>query len=169
MNNQTIRMIGELRVIVGFLGERSQLDWWGSNFLGNSSAAFLMHPYPRTTLLAQYHGVCEAALLVHDEYIGVGKSYHLYRLPDSIERDIANSIQDQSLSEKLSLSIKSTESAMTALQTLADSTQENSEGPVSIGTFDDESLASLITTMAAHYFQALSGNYKCFPYMREGA
>jgi hypothetical protein len=167
MNKQLPVLIAELRLLVGFLGEKSQFDWWGSNFLGASSAAFLMHPYPRTTLLAQYHGVCEAALLVHDEYIGVGKNYHLYRLPDSVERDIAKSIQDQDFIEKLSVSIKSKEAAMEALQAMAGSTQDKNEGPVAIGTFSDESLESAIPTVAAHYFQALDGNYKCFPYMRE--
>ena len=159
MDSKTIAIFSELRVLVGFLGEKSQLSWWDSNFLGSSSAAFLMHPYPRTTLLAQYHGVCEAALLVHDEYIGVGKNYHLYRLPDSVERDIAKSIQDQGFIKKLSASIKSKETALEALLAIAESTQDKSEGPVGIGNFSDESLGSSIPIMAAHY--------KCFPYMRE--
>lgn len=160
-------LIAEFRVLIGYLGEKNQHAWWGSNFLGASSAAFLMHPYPRTTLLAQYHGVCEAALLVHDEYIGVGKNYHLYRLPDSVERDIAKSIQDQDFPERVSSLLKSKETAMDALRAIAESTQDKSEGPVSIGTFSDESLMSSIPTMATHYFQALNGKYKCFPYMRE--
>ena len=59
----------------------------GFFFLSSSSKAFLGPIYPNSIDIAQYSGVCQAASIVHDEHIGIGKHYHLYRLPDAIERD----------------------------------------------------------------------------------
>ena len=39
--------------------------------------------FPRTSHVAKYHGVAEAARLVHDESLSVG-SYHLFRLPEEL-------------------------------------------------------------------------------------
>ena len=163
MKNQLIKFIAEFRVLVGYLGEKSQCDWWGSNFLGPQSKIFLSHPYPRTSFLAQYHGVCEAALLVHDEYIGVGKNYHLYRLPDSLEREIAKAAQELDINDKL----KSTDEAFQALEQLVSGVVDKNEGPVNVGTFSDASVEAILKAAASHYLQAFKGGYKSFPYMRE--
>ena len=69
MTKDIYKLIAELKLLIGYLGEKNQFNWWDSNFLGTSSGVFLIHPYPRTTLLAQYHGVSEAALLAHDESV----------------------------------------------------------------------------------------------------
>lgn len=156
MKNQLIKFIAELRVLVGYLGEKSQCDWWGSNFLGPQSKIFLSHPYPRTSFLAQYHGVCEAALLVHDEYIGVGKNYHLYRLPDSLEREIAKAAQELDINDKL----KSTDEAFQALEQLVSGVVDKNEGPVNVGTFSDASLEAILKAAASHYLQAFKGGTK---------
>ncbi|QTR49141.1 BrxE family protein [Candidatus Thiothrix anitrata] len=153
--------------MVGFLGEKNQANWWMSNFINRSSDAFLLPIYPRTTLLAQYHGVCEAALLVHDEHIGVGNTYHLYRLPNSIERVVAESIRDNSGSATLKDKLSDKDAALTALQAFAHTTVEKAEGPVAIGVFQDAALENLLAVSAAHYLQAFRENYQCFPYMRQ--
>ncbi|NQV48955.1 MAG: BrxE family protein [Candidatus Marinimicrobia bacterium] len=97
MENNLIELIVETRFLVGFLGEKEQANWWGSSFLSKSSSAFLTPVFPKTTPTAQYHGICQAAKRVHDEHIGLGRNYHLYRLPDSIERSLANAMNDQDL------------------------------------------------------------------------
>ena len=163
MRRKLTVLAAELRILIGYLGEKSQCDWWGSNFLGPQSKIFLSHPYPRTSFLAQYHGVCEAALLVHDEYIGVGKNYHLYRLPDSLEREIAKAAQELDMCNKL----KSTDEAFQALEQLVSCVVEKNEGPVSVGTFSDASLEAILKAAASHYLQAFKGSYKSFPFMRE--
>lgn len=163
MRRKLTVLAAELRILIGYLGEKSQCDWWGSNFLGPQSKIFLSHPYPRTSFLAQYHGVCEAALLVHDEYIGVGKNYHLYRLPDSLEREIAKAAQELDMSDKL----KSTDEAFQALEQLVSGVVDKNEGPVNVGTFSDASLEGILQVAANHYLQAFKGSYKSFPYMRE--
>lgn len=165
MNNQLIRLIAELKLLVGYLGEKSQHNWWESNFLGTSSGAFLMHTFPRTTLLSQYHGVNEAALLVHDEFVGVGKNYHLFRLPVSIERNVASAIQELAADEKLNNTLKSKESVQQRLAELA-AKAEAQDGPVNIGAFDDTKLEHLMHTSAGLYLSAFQHGKKCFPFMR---
>lgn len=165
MNNQLIRLIAELKLLVGYLGEKPQHNWWESNFLGTSSGAFLMHTFPRTTLLSQYHGVNEAALLVHDEFVGVGKNYHLFRLPVSIERNVASAIQELSENAEFINDLKSKEAAHIRLAELA-TEADAQDGPVNIGAFDDTKLEHLMHTSAGLYLSAFQHGKKCFPFMR---
>ena len=165
MKEDLTTLIAKLRVAVGYLGEKSQHNWWGSNFLGASSAGFLIHPYPRTTFLAQYHGACEAALLVHDEYIGVGGSYHLYKLPDSLERDVVKVIQGTAFRNKLKMVLQSKAGALSLLQELSENTTEKIEGPINLGKFTDAALETTLQPIIGYYLQAFSHSYKCFPYM----
>ena len=79
----------QARLLVGYLGERAQYDWWPTEFYETSSRLFLEPVYSRTFNLAQYHGVLEAARLLHDEHLSVG-SFHLFRLPEEIEQDLHN-------------------------------------------------------------------------------
>lgn len=165
MNKQLIRLIAELKLLVGYLGEKSQHNWWESSFLGASSRAFLMHTFPRTTLLSQYYGVNEAALLVHDEFVGVGKNYHLFRLPVSIERNVYDTIQKLSENEELLNNLKSKEAAQKRLAELAIKA-EAQDGPINIGTFEDANLDHLMSIIAGLYLSAFQQGKKCLPFMR---
>lgn len=157
--------IAKARLIIGYLGEKDQFKWWESSFLSSSSSAFLLHPYPRTTLLAQYNGVCETALLVHDEFIGVGSNYHLYRLPVSIEEYAARLVQEPEFFEELKDSLESRDGAINTLQNMSNSSVETSIGPVKVGIFSDESLESKLELMVSHYIHAYKEGYRCFPFM----
>lgn len=53
MNKQAIE-ITELRVLVGYLGEKGQANWWGSEFFSATAAAFLAPIFNRSLFLAQY-------------------------------------------------------------------------------------------------------------------
>ena len=48
--------------------------------------------FSKTSRLAQYHGVLEAARRLHDEHLSVG-SYHLFRLPEEVEQDLHALVQ----------------------------------------------------------------------------
>jgi len=167
MKNDLAKLIVELRLLVGFLGEKSQNNWWASNFISPSSEAFLSPVFARTTLLSQYHGLCEAALLVHDDHIGIGSNYHLYRLPDSVEHSAAKTLEDGIFKEHLKSHLTSRESALTRLKELCKSGDEKAEGPLVVGDFSDSELENLLKISAAHYLGAFNEEYKCFPYMRE--
>ena len=167
MKNDVVKLIVELRLLVGFLGEKSQNNWWVSNFIGTSSEAFLAPVFSRTTMLARYHGVCEAAMLVHDEHIGVGANYHLYRMPDSAERAAAKALADADFQQQLIAILINSESAQTRLSSLATSDTGKDEGPVVLGSYADSDLQKLLRQAARHYSRAFKEGYKCFPYMRE--
>ena len=87
MNESPLPTLLHLRLLVGFLGERAQYGWWTSSFFGEYSLRSLEFVAPKTALLAQYHGVVEAARRLHDEHLNVG-SYHLFRLPEELEQDL---------------------------------------------------------------------------------
>jgi hypothetical protein len=101
MNNAfRLQEIARLRMIVGFLGEKGQHNWWSSEFFSATAPAFLNPVFGKTTTLAQYHGVKESARRVHDEHIGVGRVFHLFRLPESIEQALFEMLQEPVMTEK---------------------------------------------------------------------
>ncbi len=77
-----------LRVLVGYLGEHHQANWWSSSFLGHSSEAFLAPIFGNAAANARVVGVTEAARRVHDDAIGVGRTFHLFRLPETLEQEL---------------------------------------------------------------------------------
>ncbi|XOV89815.1 MAG: BrxE family protein [Pseudomonadota bacterium] len=167
MKIDSAKIVAELRLLVGYLGETNQKNWWGSNFLSPSSKAFLTPPFPRTVLLAQYHGVCEAACLVHDAFIGVGSNYHLYRLPDGVERAAAAVLQEAKFIQQVEAELTSADAALRRLEECADKEVNQSDGPVNVGVYADAKLGSLIQQCAGHYLHAFSAGAKTFPFMRE--
>lgn len=167
MNDDVVKLVAELRLVVGFLGEKAQSDWWGSNFLGGTSGAFLAPVFSRTTMLARYHGVCEAATIVHDEHIGLGENFHLYRLPDAIERAVAQEVAGLEEKRLLNSVLCSSSAVLDRLKTLADGQEQKVEGPVVLGSYSDVNLDATMRQSAQHYLMAFTQGYKCFPYLRE--
>ena len=86
--------IAELRVLIGYLGEKGQSNWWSSEFFSATAAAFLAPIFNRSLFLAQYQGATAAAAKIHDEAIGVGRIYHLFRLPIGLEQASADALND---------------------------------------------------------------------------
>ena len=87
MNQPHLNNVLAMRCLVGYLGERAQFAWWPTAFYEPSSRLFLEPVFAKTSRLAQYHGVIEAARRLHDEHLSVG-SYHLFRLPEEVEQDL---------------------------------------------------------------------------------
>jgi len=166
MLTKSILNVCETRMLVGYLGEKHQASWWGSSFLSSSSKAFLTHIYPNSIAMAQYSGVCQAASIVHDNHIGIGRHYHLYRLPDSLERSLLKCIQDIEFSESLNQFISTKETAINRLLELGVDSITKTEGPIAIGDYSDDELDVLIKKARAHYIAAIQQDYKTFPYMR---
>jgi len=122
-----------MSLLVGYLGEKSQFNWWPTTFIGLSSNLFLSPVFPRTTLLSQYHGILEAARRIHDERIGVGSVFHLFRLPEVREQELHGILSDDSSSLSME-SFASRDAAFAALQKIADGAISASEGPVKLGS-----------------------------------
>lgn len=166
MQPDSVQDICETRILIGFLGEKQQTSWWGSSFLASSSKVFLGPIYPNSIDVAQYSGVCQAASIVHDEHIGIGKHYHLYRLPDAVERGLFKYIQAHQLLDNISCFLTNRDTAIKRLKELGDTAVEKSEGPVPVGQYADDKLDSLIQISRSHYIKAFEREYRTFPYMR---
>jgi hypothetical protein len=155
-----------LRLAVGLLGERSTPGWWQSSFLSQSASAFLEPIFGSRRLLAQYGGITEAARLVHDERIGVGRVFHLFRLPEAMEQSLAEEI-NQDLFSKIDKDASSDGWAMGVLQELASGESEPREGPVQIGLIASMMNQSGLEDTASRYRQAFQSGVQCFPYFSD--
>lgn len=166
MTIDSIKNICETRMLVGYLGEKQQACWWNSSFLSSSSKAFLAPVFPNSIIVAQYSGVCRAASIIHDEHIGIGRHYHLYRLPDSLERTLLKCIQDNGFSEQMTEALSSQVKAIDRLKELGMSRANKAVGPIAVGDYSDGGLDELIKLSRGHYIDSFQQAYKSFPYMR---
>jgi len=156
---QTIR----LRVAVGCLGELDGSPWWPSSFLGPHAAAFLSPVFGSRTTIAQYQGIVEAACRAHDEKIGVGRVFHLFRLPEATERRISGCLDNQ-VAENLKECFASREWAERVLASLAKGDGNVKPGPFRLGTADVLDAPGGVALIAAAYRSAFRAGIKCYPY-----
>lgn len=161
---QVARTIAELRILVGYLGELEP-SWWPSQFFSPSAAAFLAPVFTRTLLTAQCQGVTAAAARLHDEHIGVGRIFHLFRMPQGIEQAIAAGLAFSGFAEEVRPYLAHRESALARLSVLG-SQEIAPEGPVALGALAED-LDQQLRTIAGLYYDAFDKGNKSFPYFRE--
>jgi hypothetical protein len=161
------QQIVALRLAVGLLGEQEQSTWWPSGFLGRHAQAFLNPIFASKTRMAQYHGVTEAACRIHDERIGVGRVFHLYRLPETIEQRISDAFQVGSLPEDVTRCFDSAEAAESVLAGLAKEPAAAKPGPVRLGGADMINSPEGVPLLAATYRAAFHAGIKCYPYFTD--
>lgn len=161
---QDAHTLAELRVLVGFLGEQEPA-WWASHFFGDTALAFLTPVFGRSVHQAQYQGVTEAAGLVHDEHIGIGRTCHLFHLPERYEQSAASLIADRELATSLFAHTATPEQALARIEQLA-TPQSAGEGPVVVGDVNGD-LTDHLATIAGLYLDAFWKGFKTFPYLRE--
>lgn len=154
----------QMRMLVGFLGERAQCAWWPTAFYESSSKLFLEPVFSKTSLLAQYHGVLEAARRLHDGHLSVG-SYHLFRLPEEVEQDLHATVQSSVGEELASQEPQSKEAALDALKRLAATGGASSVGPMAVGGIKDLDSTDTLKAIAAAYLSAFTQNAKTYPYL----
>jgi hypothetical protein len=167
MKQDMINNLATLRLLIGFLGEQRQFNWWSSSFISPSSSAFLTPIYPRSVLAAEYQGVKESAARVHDEHIGVGKTYHLFRLPEFIEQMTLQTLREPTFADHINTSLATADSALAALAGFGESERAIDEGPVLSGYIQDIEQPEIISNIAAAYYFAFQNNIKSYPYLRE--
>jgi hypothetical protein len=161
MTSELTVKLAKLRVFVAFLGEKEQQNWWQSSFLSRSGAAFLNPVFPKTSLLARMSGVSAAAQLLHDEHIGVGDVFHLFRLPENVEHEINQLfVTDKSTDELFA----SEATAYAGLESLACDDTTEGAGPLFLESQVIDQ--SLVSRMAAAYMNGLKTNQAVFPYYR---
>lgn len=163
MKESYLPMLLQMRLLVGFLGERAQFAWWPTAFFEPSSRLFLEPVFAKTSRLAQYHGVIDAARRLHDEHLNVG-SYHLFRLPEEIEQDLHMLAQERGSKEIAALGLQSKDSAIIALKSLAGESSRTSEGPITVGNVGELDSPNAAKTVAGAYLSAFMQNTKTYPY-----
>lgn len=152
-----------LRTLIGFLGEKNQQNWWDTSFLDKTGQKFLEVNFPRSFLASGINSVSEAARILHDNYIGKGRVYHLFRLPTDIEEKIFHCLQvsDPSLISHL---IESKDVALSNLKGFATANEILREGPVQIGKKKKLYNQTVIHELASIYLEAFNSGKKVFPY-----
>jgi hypothetical protein len=164
MNSDANNFVLKLRLLVGFLCERGQFAWWPTSFFGDYSLQSLEFVTPKTALLAQYHGVLEAARKLHDEHLNVG-SYHLFRLPEEVEQDLHAMMQSGVGAELSKQVLQDKDTAMAVLKELAGERLATCVGPIAVGNIDQLGAGDTLNAIAGGYFSALSQNVKTYPYL----
>lgn len=164
MKEQPLENYLRLRLLVGFLGEAPRFNWWATSFFQPASKQFLDPVFARTAALAQYHGVREAARRAHDEHIGVGNAYHLFRLPEEMEREMHARFEDRQRIEKFMTELGGKESAWQALESLAAGEREVSEGPIHIGMSNELNTDRAFKELARCYKAGFNQNIRSYPY-----
>lgn len=162
-----IETIAQMRAMVGFLGERDQYAWWQSTFLSGSSKAFLAPVFDRTWVQAASVGVTQAAALMHDERIGIGQVYHLFRLPEDLESAVYRAFRDQKLCAEIISKISSRETALDYLKALSKPLGRVGVGPTRIGSIAELRKAERWGLVSAQYAQAFKSSGQVYPYFSD--
>ena len=162
-----IEGLATLRTLVGFLGEREQFAWWPSAFFAPGSSAFLAPLFARTQLLAQCNGVTQAAAFIHDERIGVGQVYHLFRLPEDVEQGIHRLLHDEATCARVQAQLIDQATALAALRALGGQPVAAGIGPTRVGSTRDIRTPAAWTVVAAHYLHAFEHGGQVFPYFAD--
>lgn len=158
-----------LRLLVAALGERLKPAWWRTTFLTETGLRVTGRLFPRTALAAAIKSTSAAAGIDHDRHIGVGGRYHLFRLPDELERAISEALSQESVRRALAEATSGTEEALIErLEALAAGTKaEPAEGPVRVGPASSLTTGQCVAAMASHYLAALAYGKRRFPYFEE--
>ena len=159
--------MARLRAVVGFLGEKSQHNWWDTNFLSDSGQQFLKIIFPRSAVSAGCNAVVEAAKRLHDERIGKDGVYHLFRLPASIEEAVHGELLSIE-PEDIRHCLLSKDVAMECLKRLFPASIEASVGPVQVGPEKQILTSHVLNSIASHYYSAFQRETMCFPYFVGG-
>lgn len=156
-----------VRCAVGYLGEKSQSNWWPSEFCSSTSDSFLSPVFANTKSLARYSGVVEAGRLVHDESIGVGQRvFHLFRLPAAMEQQLHEKVSSKELDDGISEVTNTIEDAKSLLEKYADGSNQTAEGPLAIDNSMGFVDSAWLSTAAQCYLSAFENDRKCFPYIK---
>jgi len=158
-----IEQLLNLRLIVGYLGQGKQSAWWDCNFLDATGIRFLETTFPRTAKSAALRSTSDAACAVHDKALGRIGSYHLFRLPPALEDRIEHAYEKIEWESSFT-QIESRESALDALNIIADAVVNAPEGPVQVGVEKRIPTTTALHELAAHYHSAFQEQIRCYPY-----
>jgi len=159
--------LAKLRIAVGLLGEKDHAGWWATSFFNPQSSAYLSPVFPRNVLIAQCQGTTSAAMKLHDDRIGVGNVYHLFRLPEDLERGVYECVASLKATQRLS-GLANPDGAADFLETASKAVVndggDKGAGPIRVGSLDEMRNQSNWELAAARYAKALKSSIEVFPY-----
>jgi hypothetical protein len=115
--------------------------------------------FVRTGLLAQLHGVTEAARRIHDARLAAG-SFHLFRLPEEIEQDLHLLAVELSRSGATIIPVDAA-AGMATLEELSTGQGTDEPGPKLLGTLGGEDAWQ---RAAAVYRDAFAKGFQGLPF-----
>ena len=163
-SNELIKVI-RLRTAIGLLGEKDHGNWWSSLWFTSNATTYLSPIYGERTDAARYQGLVETARLAHDNRIGIGRAFHLFRLPEALERRIHDSvIKENAISAAGGIPGKA--DAETFLEEIAEPVDAKI-GPIRVGNAADFEGPAWTKVLAGHYLAAFKNSQQTFPYFAE--
>lgn len=166
LHKELVQQLLSIRVVVAALGEQHPAPWWRTKFLTEAGLRATSRVFPRTAVAAAINSVSEAARLDHDRKVGVGRRYHLFRLPTEWEEAVSAILKEpEHQSEAKQLLMSGRDGLLKKLELFAKGAKHTSkEGPVSIGLAGRIGTTEAISELAANYFRAFTHSQKCYPY-----
>lgn len=159
--------LASLRVVVGYLGEKGQAGWWSSSFFAAGSTAFLSPIFARTQLVAQHQGVAGAASKVHDQRIGVGHVYHLFRLPEDLEQAMHQILHQSDVAERVKQLVTSREVALQFLRSGNVPPIDGAIGPTRVAGAAGLRQPDAWKAVAATYADGFEQQREIYPYFAD--
>jgi len=155
-----------LRVLVLTLGESPHAGWWKTQFLSPTGLSYLGRLYPRSSFAAAVRSAGRAAKAIHDNSIGVGKVFHLFRLPQQRERRLEEFVRAHGtdLPQTFEPMLNQREQLLKALDDLGGVDSPTARGPLRLGTLADLQTDDWIAACASAYVAAFREGSKVFPY-----
>jgi hypothetical protein len=125
--------------------------------------------FPRTPINAALDCVFVAARLEHDRRTGLGKRYHLFRLPESVEGTILGFVSEPIFLEQAAALVANAQTAlMDKLASIAsEQNQPAVDGPISLGPIAKMTQPAVLASLAAHYWNSFESGRRVFPYFTE--
>ncbi len=105
--------------------------------------------------------------MVHDERIGIGHVYHLFRLPESMEQGIHHALQNKQVGHFNIMDSLDQETAIVNLENLALKSDHSDEGPVRIGAISDLENEESWGKVAGLYLIAFQSDSRFYPYFSD--
>lgn len=161
-----IRELLELRLLVGFLGEKKQFAWWQSDFFNKTAPSFLNPVFPRTRFLAQFQGASAAARQCHDKSIGVGNVFHLFRLTEDLEQSFQECLGDPTIENEMSEVLSNQDAALDCLKAKYGESEKANVGPVLIGDISEVISDQVMHSLAGTYVAGFLKETHVFPYLK---
>lgn len=154
-----------LRIAVSILGEKADPKWWNSNWFSKSSDSFIKPVFGNEFGVTIYHGSLEASKRVHDQRIGVGRVFHLFRLPEEMELRLNSIVLGDKCPQIKELT--ETDQATNFINDLSLDESFSEIGPTRVGEFKNFIGKKWIRILASNYKYAFENSDQTFPYFSE--